>query len=457
LIFTSLDFLCFLALVFPAHWLLFSRSRRAQNGSLLVASYVFYGYWDPRFLLLMVATSLADFWFAQQMSRAAGSRRKIWLAASLTANFSVLFFFKYSLVLANALPWTSPLATWNILLPVGISFYTFQAVSYTVDVYRGRPPAGRLSEFLVYVAFFPHLVAGPIQRADELLVQFEARRRLTAQSISVGARYILWGYFKKLVVGDNCGVLVNAVFDDPSAHGAVLGLGLALFAFQIYADFSGYSDIAIGVARLFGIQLGQNFRYPYLATNPKEFWQRWHISLSTWFRDYLYIPLGGNRHHHARNIVLTFLASGLWHGANVTFLLWGAGHGLAYLLWRTRPANVSRWRTLAGGLGHFFLVTWLWVFFRAPSVPQALDYIARASQFGGTLPLAWEAEVFWCALVGIVLLMAVEWLCRQESHPAERLGRLPGVPRHIAYGTLLGTTYLLGNLQAGYDFIYFQF
>lgn len=456
MVFTSLDFLVFLALVFPLHWLVFSGRVRVQNLFLLAASYVFYGYWDVRFLALMVATTILDYAVSQKIATSQGRTRRLWLGLSLTANFGVLGFFKYYNFFLDSLGLTLP--SWNILLPVGISFYTFQAVSYMVDVYRGREPARDLVEFLTFVAFFPHLVAGPIQRADELMVQFQKRRRLCPEVVSVGLRLMLWGFFKKLVVGDNCAPLVDKAFSDPSLEGMALGMGLLFFSFQIYADFSGYSDIAVGTAKLFGIHLGQNFHYPYFSRGFREFWQRWHISLSTWFRDYVYIPLGGNRHAVARNILVTFFLSGLWHGANWTFVWWGLLHGIFYILVPYRNRTSLTWRDLPSQIMTFGVVTWLWVFFRATSLSQALDYTVRIFHNGHSSVLdLGEMDLMLCAGVGIFLTVTVEWLCRNLGHPCDAFHRFATPIRHLAYLTLLCAIYLLGNLQAGYDFIYFQF
>ena len=346
--FDSITFALFLPLVFLLYWAL-HQSRRGQNVLLLVASYVFYGWWNWRFLGLILLTTCSAYLCALWVERCKMRGQTKWAAtanvANLVLNLGVLGLFKYYDFFAtslNALMMSLGLqADWpllHLLLPVGISFYTFQALSYTIDVYRGDIRAERnWISFATYIAFFPQLVAGPIERAGKMLPQFAAPRSFSSEEAVKGCRQMLWGFVKKIVVADNCAPIVEQIFANPDAQGgSTLLYGTLLFAFQIYADFSGYSDIAIGSARLFGLHLSDNFRNPYFATNIPDFWRRWHISLTSWFRDYVYIPLGGNRKGRGRtlaNTVAVFSLSGLWHGANWTFVLWGFYHGLLFLPW----------------------------------------------------------------------------------------------------------------------------
>ena len=348
---------------FAAFLLLYHLCRErlnARNALIVAASYFFYGWWDARFVTLLFLTSLVDYVAGRRVEDAStqGGRR-LWLAVSVAANLGVLGFFKYCNFFAasfatllgalglRADPWTL-----NLILPVGISFYTFQSMSYTLDVYRRQIPATRdLLGFLAYVSFFPQLVAGPIERARHLLPQFATERVITATHLREGLWLILWGFFKKVVVADNLAPLVEMVYGGPIASGPAIALGTLAFAFQIYGDFSGYSDIARGLARVLGFDLMVNFNHPYLAGSPREFWRRWHISLSTWLRDYLYISLGGNRRGPWRtrlNLMLTMLLGGLWHGAAWHFVWWGAWHGLGLVLTRGRGRARSSGRRWPG-------------------------------------------------------------------------------------------------------------
>jgi D-alanyl-lipoteichoic acid acyltransferase DltB (MBOAT superfamily) len=356
----------------------------------------------------------------------------------------------------------------QIVLPVGISFYTFQTLSYTIDVYRGRvTPRTSIVDFFGYVSFFPQLVAGPIERADRLLPQFESARRLDVDTAADGARQILWGFVKKLVVADNLAVYVDQVYASPDSGGGALALATFFFAFQIYCDFSGYSDIAIGTAKLLGFRLMRNFAYPYFARNIKEFWGRWHISLSTWFRDYLYIPLGGNRKGMPRrvaNLLATFVVSGLWHGAGTKFVVWGLLHGLYYIPVTLRPqghrGDSSRkrgdWfgcpRHLLGILLTFFLVNIAWVFFRADTVPRALQILHRIF-FHFNFAEIVNADPF--LLYAVLGLIVVEWLQRHKEHPmkVEWMPRpLRWVLCYVAFLLILGKGRFTNE-----PFIYFQF
>ena len=349
MLFNSVTFAVFLPIVFLLYWFIFQRKFKIQNILLVVASYFFYGWWDWRFLSLLILSSLTDFVIGIKISsqlkkeKRAVTSPKFWLIVSLVTNLGILGFFKYfnffiesfvSLLAQFGI--SQSYATLNIILPVGISFYTFQTLSYTIDIYRRKiEPTKDIVSFFAFVSFFPQLVAGPIERATNLLPQFNKKRIFDYEKAVVGMRQILWGLFKKIVIADNCAVYVNMVFENPQDQtGSTLLLGAIFFAFQIYGDFSGYSDIAIGTARLFGFNLMQNFAFPYFTRDIAEFWRCWHISLTTWFRDYLYIPLGGSRVSKTklvRNTFIIFIVSGFWHGANWTFIVWGAFHALLFL------------------------------------------------------------------------------------------------------------------------------
>jgi D-alanyl-lipoteichoic acid acyltransferase DltB (MBOAT superfamily) len=344
MLFNSIDFAIFLPLVFILYWFINKKHLRFQNIFLLIASYIFYSWWDWRFLSLIIFSTVVDYSVGISLSYKKNLlTRKLLLITSLVVNLGFLGFFKYyNFFIDNFREAFSFFGgefnanSLRIVLPVGISFYTFQTLSYTIDVYRQKiKPTKSFIAFAAYVSFFPQLVAGPIERATNLLPQFLNKRKFDYNKAINGMRQILWGLFKKIVIADSCAVYVNDIFANYSIHsGSTLVLGAILFAFQIYGDFSGYSDIAIGTARLFGFNLMRNFAFPYFSRDIAEFWRRWHISLSTWFRDYLYIPLGGSRGNTAnkiRNIFIIFIVSGFWHGANWTFIVWGALNAIYFL------------------------------------------------------------------------------------------------------------------------------
>ncbi|MGV3636815.1 MAG: MBOAT family O-acyltransferase, partial [Flavobacteriales bacterium] len=392
MLFPSFAFLVFLPLVYLLYWYVFNRGLRVQNSFVLFASYVFYGWWDWRFLGLLFFSSFTDFLLALAIDRSPTQRsKKAWVIVSLVVNLGLLGVFKYFNFFRDGLEdlmlglgMQPDLPTLQLLLPVGISFYTFQSLSYTIDIYRGQIKATRDPlEFLAFVSFFPQLVAGPIERARVLLPQFQAPRHFDRQKATGGLRQMLWGFFKKLVIADGCAPVVDEIFwgDLESTPGATLFFGAFFFAFQIYGDFSGYSDIAIGCARLFGFELSRNFAYPYFSRSISEFWRRWHISLSTWFRDYVYMPLGGwrTRWGRLRNILITFSVSGFWHGANWTFINWGILHGMYYvpevLTDGKAPRDRATLRDLPAMITTFLLVVLAWVFFRATSMGKAVDHL----------------------------------------------------------------------------------
>lgn len=476
MLFNSVDFAVFLPLVFLLYWAGFHRKTASRSAFLVVVSYLFYGWWDWRFLLLIALSSGLDFHIAQRIGASDNDRyRKVCLWLSIGFNIGVLAFFKYAnffidsfisaftLLGADLSPWSL-----QLILPVGISFYTFQTLSYTIDVYRNKiKVTSDWLSFFAYVSFFPQLVAGPIERAASLLPQFKTPKHFDPAIIRSGLHLMLWGFFKKLVVADNCGYWVDLIFADPASHSSmVLLLGIVLFAFQIYGDFSGYSDIAIGVGRLFGFQLRRNFAYPYFSRNVAEFWRRWHISLSTWFRDYLYIPLGGSRGgrgQQARNVLVIFLISGFWHGANWTFIIWGLIHALLFLPLivggrnRTYLSTIAQGRVLPGVwegfamLYTFILVGLAWVFFRADSVTAAFTYFGHLftfSHFGFRLGMVFP-------LLAIAVLLLVEWFSREEEIVFLFLAKQAWV-RWGAYWAV-GLAILLFSPSEPSVFIYFQF
>ncbi|MEL7064432.1 MAG: MBOAT family O-acyltransferase, partial [Bacteroidota bacterium] len=403
MLFNSFEFAFFLPTVFLLYWFVFNRNLNLQNLLLVVVSYIFYGWWDWRFLSLLLVSSVADFYLGKTMHHSTDERkRKLLLYASLTLNLGILGFFKYFNFFVDSFIEAfsmfgfelSP-RTLNIILPVGISFYTFQTLSYTIDIYRKKLiPTENPISFFAFVSFFPQLVAGPIERATHLVPQFQKARQFDVKLAMDGGRQILWGFFKKVVIADSCAPIVNEIFGNHAEMDtAYLLLGAVYFAFQIYGDFSGYSDIAIGTARLFGFDLMQNFNMPYFSRDIGEFWRRWHISLSTWFRDYVYIPLGGsygNKWTRIRNIIITFTVSGFWHGANWTFIVWGFLNGLYYLplmLVDRQAANKGKvvaegkWLPNIREIGQigvtFFFTIIAWVFFRAESISHAVSYLYR--------------------------------------------------------------------------------
>lgn len=479
MLFNSIEFLLFLPLTFALYWFVF-KPLKWQNLFVVTASYVFYGWWDWRFLLLIALTTFCSYMSGILIQKYEGKRRrqKAISAANILLNLGILCVFKYFNFFGDNLTALFQLfgiqldwVTLDILLPVGISFYTFQALSYTIDVYQHKlQPTRDVIAFFAFISFFPQLVAGPIERATNLLPQFLASRHFNYDKAVDGMRQILWGLFKKMVVADNCAMAVNRIFDDYQAlDGMHLFLGAIFFTFQIYGDFSGYSDIAIGTARLFGINLMRNFNYPYFSRNIAEFWRRWHISLTTWFRDYIYIPLGGSRCGRwkaMRNTVVIFLVSGFWHGANWTFICWGAYHALLFLPLFLAGKNRKYTNVVAEGrlfpslrevvqmLSTFLLAVIGWIIFRAENIQQAWDYIVRmVTRFSFTMPAHGKDP-----LIYIVVLLVVEWLQRDKQFGLQIENK--GIFRHatvrwVLYYVLFITTLLLAGRQE--EFIYFQF
>ncbi len=477
MLFNSIPFLIFLPVVFILYWGLFQRSLKLQNIFLLLASYLFYGWWDYRFLALIAASTLVDFFIGIYLKKTSNeAKRKILLSLSLTFNLGLLGFFKYYNFFIESwidswagLGLSMNLSSLNIILPVGISFYTFQTLSYTIDIYRKQiEPTKNLINFSVFVAFFPQLVAGPIERAKHLLPQFSKKRIFNEERAISGINLILWGLFKKIVIADSCAIYVNAIFDDyENMNSASLLLGAFYFAFQIYGDFSGYSDIAIGTGRLFGFDLMRNFNFPYFSRNIAEFWRRWHISLSTWFRDYLYIPLGGSRGskwQQIRNVFIIFLVSGFWHGANWTFVIWGGLHALFFLPLLLGNQNrkhlnqvaedklLPSFRELLQMLVTFGITCFAWIFFRAATLVEAVNFIKRIFT-----DLSFELQflsierynIEMLLILGIFILL--EWFHRNFEHPFT--GRFKWI-KIIAIILMLLT---LGVYSEQQEFIYFQF
>ncbi len=504
MLFNSFEFLLFLPIVFLLYWFVFGSyapkwlrwlsNLKMQNFFIVVVSYIFYGWWDWRFLLLIALTSFCSWgsgvliatvetrrWCVSQKETnhadkrrtiGASLRRKIILWANIILNLGILGFFKYfnffvqSFVDAFAgLGITLHATTLNIILPVGISFYTFQALSYSIDVYKGKIEATRdIVAFFAFVSFFPQLVAGPIERATNLLPQFQKPRTFDYDKAVDGCRQMLWGFFKKIVIADNCAVYVNQVFENyQDQSGSTLLLAAIFFTFQIYGDFSGYSDIAIGCARLFGINLIRNFNYPYFSRDIAEFWRRWHISLTTWFRDYIYIPLGGSRTTKAkviRNTFIIFLVSGFWHGANWTFIAWGAYHALLFLplilLGKNRKyTNDATWREIPQILLTFSLAVIGWIIFRAETITQAYEYmvgILDTSLF--SVPYLMNRLFYIPLFICLFLLVLIEWIQRDKQHGLQRLPQQRWLRIGIYYAIIGLCLLFLGEEQ---QFIYFQF
>ncbi|AFC23135.1 MBOAT family O-acyltransferase [Saprospira grandis] len=487
MLFNSIDFAIFLPLMFAIYWLANKCSLRIQNLVVLIGSYIFYGSWDWKFLLLIIFSTVVDYTVALGIEKTEQKiKRKLLLFTSLAVNLGLLGVFKYynffieNFVEAFAfLGWQLKVSSLNLILPVGISFYTFQTMSYTIDVYRKQlKPTTDFIAFGAFVSFFPQLVAGPIERATQLLPQFYKRRTFDYANAINGLRQILWGLFKKMVIADNCAELANSAFNSPDILPASsLVLGAFFFSMQIYGDFSGYSDIAIGTARLFGFKLMQNFAFPYFSRDIAEFWRRWHISLSTWFRDYVYIPLGGSRGGKwmkIRNTFAIFLISGFWHGANWTFIVWGALNAIYFLPLLLRGQNRKNLNVVAENRFlpsirelfalalTFSLTVFAWIFFRAENMPAAIHYIQSIFDYSLLeMPYFIEENTGQNILPKMIFLLlifffSIEWLGRREQYAIEKiLDPWPSLFRYLFYyGLIFMIFYFSGKEQ---DFIYFQF
>ncbi|MBN1598296.1 MAG: MBOAT family protein [Bacteroidales bacterium] len=474
--FNSLDFAVFLPLVFILYWLIPRKKITLQNILLLIASYVFYGWWDYRFLSLIIFSSTVDYFVGIQLDKTLNkAKRKLLLALSLVANLGLLGVFKYyNFFVSSFIDMFREFGvelqyeSLKIILPVGISFYTFQTLSYTLDIYKGKLSSTKDAlAFFAFVSFFPQLVAGPIERASNLLPQFTRQRNFDIESAKDGMRQILWGLFKKIVIADNCAKTANYVFGNyQDIQGPVLFLGAIFFAFQIYCDFSAYSDIAIGTARLFGFSLMRNFAYPYFSRDIAEFWRRWHISLSTWFRDYLYFPLGGSRVNNwlkIRNVMIVFVVSGLWHGANWTFVVWGALNALYFLPLILTKSNRKYLDTPAEGklipsirefyniLFTFILTCFAWIFFRSNTLTDAFGFIHNMFFFKSMS----FSLIYFKYFPFVVGLLIIEWIQRDKQYALE-IHSKPIYFRWISYFTVLLIIFFFG-VSISSDFIYFQF
>jgi D-alanyl-lipoteichoic acid acyltransferase DltB (MBOAT superfamily) len=482
MLFNSLDFAFFLPIVFALYWLA-KRNIKLQNTILLISSYYFYACWDWRFLSLILISSLVDFLVGIALSNQEHVvKRKVLLWTSISVNIGFLAFFKYynffveefvavfsmfgREIQANSL---------NIILPIGISFYTFQTLSYSIDIYKRKlEPSRDFIAFSAFVSFFPQLVAGPIERASNLLPQFLRQRTFDYSNAVMGMQQMLWGLFKKMVIADNCAELANMIFNNSADYsGSTLLLGAIFFSFQIYGDFSGYSDIAIGTARLFGIKLMKNFDFPYFSRDIAEFWRRWHISLSSWFRDYVYIPLGGSRVKKAkniRNVFIVFAVSGLWHGANWTFLIWGILNAIFFLPLLLLDTNRNHLDIVAKGklfpsfkeliaiLSTFGITVLAWVFFRAESLTHAISYLDSMFNLDlFSIPHIMDMPKVKISLVLLTLFVCIEWLGREGAFAIDVLEKkLNGVQRLILYSFIV---FLIGMYSPTSEnpFIYFQF
>jgi alginate O-acetyltransferase complex protein AlgI len=480
MLFNSLEFAAFLPIFFAAYWLLSKRVVVWQNLLVVAGSYFFYAQWRWEFLGLIVASTVIDYSLGIAIARSLdGAKRKALLWASIGANLAMLGMFKYAgffvdswIDLWRSLGFNMNERLWEIALPVGISFYTFQTLSYSIDVYRRKiEPTRDFVAYAAYVSFFPQLVAGPIERATNLLPQFLKRREMNADLAIDGFRQFAWGLFKKVVVADNCGFYADGIFARADTHiGSVLALGVVYFAFQIYADFSGYSDMAIGTGKMLGIRLSVNFRYPYFSRDIAEFWRRWHISLSTWFRDYVYFSLGGSRCGTGRNVfnvMVVFVLSGFWHGASWNFVIWGSLNALYFLPLLLMGRNRNHLDTVAEGKWlpsvvdflrmacTFVLAGVAWVWFRAEDVTSALGYfkgLLSRSLFSLPLEMVHGLERYaFEALLVVVMLLCFEWFSRSKEHPVQ------GRHANLVLAAVIFCTLVFGTFVKRSEFIYFQF
>lgn len=475
MIFNSIEFLVFLPIVFILYWFVFKKNLRLQNLFVVAASYFFYGWWDWRFLFLIAFTSLCSWGSGLLIKKKQDNdKSKAALAinvANIVVNLLILGIFKYYNFFIDSFFDIFPTLRNDhllikVILPVGISFYTFQALSYTIDVYRNKiEPTKDIIAFFAFVSFFPQLVAGPIERATNLLPQFQQKRTFDYATAVDGCRQMLWGFFKKMVVADNCAAFVDKIWNDiPAYSGSTLLVAAILFSFQIYCDFSGYSDIAIGTAKLFGVKLKRNFNVPYFSRDIAEFWRRWHISLTTWFRDYIYIPLGGSRVSKAtvvRNTFIIFLVSGFWHGANWTFIVWGAFHAFLFLPLILRGKNrkytdnvatnriIPNFKELVQMSFTFLLAALGWIIFRSDNISQTVQIFS--SIFSSSL---FQVPVLSKTFIFVLVMLVVEWINREKEHPFQ-ISIKSKLLRYIIYYAIMLTIVIFSGNQE--TFIYFQF
>lgn len=476
MIFNSFEYLFFLPTVFILYWFFTKKNIKFQNILLLISSYVFYATWNWKFLFLLIFSTLLDYFSGLKMSNSkTKNEKRFWFWLSIIINLGFLGIFKYynffvtSFVEASEkFGFQANLSTLQIILPVGISFYTFHGLSYVIDIYKDKiKPEKNFLDYAVFVCFFPLLVAGPIERATHLLPQIQSKRTFKYSQAIDGLRQILWGLFMKIVVADNCAIVVNEVFKNQNDYNATsLIIGAVFFAFQIYGDFSGYSNLAIGSGKLFGIELLKNFAYPYFSRDIAEFWRRWHISLSSWFKDYLYIPLGGSRGGkwmQIRNTLIIFVVSGFWHGANWTFIIWGFLNALYILplvifnLNRKNTDTVAENRIfptfveLLQMIFTFAITTFAWVFFRSETVSSAIDYLCRIFDFKNYAFPQTDLKPF----IFIFILMIVEWLQRNKNHGLQIDQIKNMILRWLIYGIIILIILIFGANSD--SFIYFQF
>jgi len=474
MLFNSLDFAVFFPIIFILYWFVFNKSVKVQNIFLLAASYFFYACWDWRFVFLIASVTLANFYFAKAIAAYEGKKSRYVLACIIIINLMVLGFFKYfnffveNFAVAFRLFGSEiNVSSYSIILPLGISFYIFQNISYVTDVYRKHSePSQNLWSFSLFVAFFPMLVSGPIERKNHLMPQIDRQRMFDYSRASDGIRMILLGLFEKIVIADYCGVIVQQIYSDYQTHtGSTLFFNAVLYSFQIYGDFSGYSHIAIGCAALLGFSLRDNFNYPYLAKNIADFWRRWHISFSSWLRDYVYFPLGGSKKGgliQARNLIVVFVVSGIWHGANWTFVIYGFIHAALYILYVyykkwIKPYKIFSSHRFAflgnfcGIVGTFTVLTLARVFFKSVSVEQAFDYLARIF----TPSLFSKPNISRFLVLLLIGFIALEYLQRHKRHLLD-LSAIRWLPvRYMVYLTMLFMVfYYSGTSQT---FIYFRF
>jgi alginate O-acetyltransferase complex protein AlgI len=473
MLFNSISYILFLPVVFFIYWFLFSKSLRAQNIFLFIVSYIFYAWWDWRFLFLLMLSTLIDYSFGLLVYQST-KRKKLFLWLSVANNLVVLFFFKYynffiesAVELAQHFGFKGDGPVLNILLPVGISFYTFHGMSYVFDIYNQKvKPTRNFIDYALFVSFFPLLVAGPIERAHHLLPQIQQKRTFNYQQAVEGMRLILWGFFKKIVIADTLAVTVNEIFAAYFQYpGSTLVLGVIFFSFQIYCDFSGYTDIALGSAKLFGIELLTNFRFPYFSRDIAEFWRRWHISLSSWFRDYLYIPLGGSRGgkwNALRNTFIIFIVSGFWHGANWTYLFWGFLHAAFFvplLLLNTNRKHTTHivaynsklpsLKEFGQMLLTFLLVTFAWIFFRSPTMGYAGEYLKGITHHFFTRP------DYLNMLVYVLIFLVADWMQRKNERGVLNISNRTA--RYVVYFLMAVLILVHYHYIDQTEFIYFKF
>lgn len=478
MIFNSIEFALFLPIVFLLYWFVFNRNYKLQNIFVLVVSYIFYGWWDWRFLFLIAFTSFCSWASGIAIERSRGNAKKLICGANIVVNLAILGIFKYYNFFVTEftqLVFGGNSESWliNVILPVGISFYTFQALSYSIDVFRGNIKATRdCVQFFAYVSFFPQLVAGPIERATNLLPQFARERHFDYAQAIDGLRQMLWGFFKKMVIADNCAKAVDTVWANyENLPASALAIAAILFAFQIYGDFSGYSDIAIGCAKLFGISLKKNFHYPYFSRDIAEFWRRWHISLNTWFRDYLYIPLGGSRAgmlKTLRNTFIIFAVCGLWHGANWTYIVWGLFNAALFIPLLLTKRNRKNLDIVASDAkffpsikeffqvaGTFVCVVFGWIIFRAPTITDAWNFTKRMLCSGTWLEMPHDLNCPRIIVPALAFLILAEWLARRNEFALEHVPVKNQILRWAFYGAFM--FFILQYDGGATQFIYFQF